>query len=442
MRYSNQELKKLLVPLVIEQVLMMTVGMVDMVMVASAGEAAISGVALVDMLNYLIITVMAALTTGGAVIIAQYVGNCQLERAERSAGQLMLISILFSVSISLLCLVGCDDILRLFFGAVEDSVMTEAHTYFWFTACSFLFLGVYDTGAALYRIQGKTKITMYISLGMNIINIVGDFAGVFIFHAGVAGVAIPTLLSRMFAALVMTILAMGQENTICLRWKHIFAWDNNAVWRILRIAVPNGMENGLFALGKVLVTSIVAGFGMVEIAANGVANSVDQIAIVVVNAVNLAMIPVVGQCIGASDYLQAEFYTKKFMKISYFATGILGVIVVLLLPVLLSFYHLSVDVLRLSALLIVIHNLLAVALHPTSFNLANSLRAAGDAQFTMKVGIGSMVIFRLGTAILLGKWLGLGILGVWAAMGMDWFVRSVAFVIRYKSEKWQQFRAI
>lgn len=440
--FSNVSLRKLLVPLVVEQVLVMTVGMVDTVMVASAGEAAVSGVALVDMVNYLIITVMAALTTGGSVIISQYMGSRQPDRAERSAGQLMAVSTVLSAAILLLCLIGRDGILRLFFGAVESDVMAAARTYFFITACSFPFLGIYDTSAALYRVMGKTSVTMYISLGMNFINIAGDFVGVVILGAGVAGVAVPTLMSRMFAAMVMTGLAMGKKNSIRLRWHYVFTWDGDAVRRILRLAVPNGVENGLFALGKVLVTSIVSGFGTVQIAANGVANSIDQIAIMVVNAVNLAMVPVVGQCVGASDYPQAERYTEKLMKISYISTGLLGVAVAVLLPVLLPVYQLSADTLRLAALLILTHNLLALALHPTSFNLANSLRAAGDARFTMKVGIGSMAIFRLGTAVLLGKWMRLGILGVWAAMGMDWLARSAAFVHRYKSEKWKEFRAI
>lgn len=440
--FSNESLRKLLVPLVVEQVLVMTVGMVDTVMVASAGEASVSGVALVDMVNYLIITVMAALTTGGSVIISQYMGSRQPDRAERSAGQLMAVSTVLSAAILLLCLIGRDGILRLFFGAVESDVMAAARTYFFITACSFPFLGIYDTSAALYRVMGKTSVTMYISLGMNFINIAGDFVGVVILGAGVAGVAVPTLMSRMFAAMVMTGLAMGKKNSIRLRWHYVFTWDGDAVRRILRLAVPNGVENGLFALGKVLVTSIVSGFGTVQIAANGVANSIDQIAIMVVNAVNLAMVPVVGQCVGASDYPQAERYTEKLMKISYISTGLLGVAVAVLLPVLLPFYQLSADTLRLAALLILTHNLLALALHPTSFNLANSLRAAGDAQFTMKVGIGSMAIFRLGTAVLLGKWMRLGILGVWAAMGMDWLARSAAFMYRYKSKKWKKFRAI
>lgn len=442
MIYSNRALKKLLVPLVIEQVLVMLVGMVDTVMVASAGEAAVSGVALVDMVNYLIITVMAALTTGGSVIISQYAGSRQPEQAERSAGQLMTVTLLLSAAILAVCLLGRDAILRLFFGSVEADVMAAAQTYFMITACSFPFLGIYDAGAALYRVMGKTTVTMYVSLAINMVNVADDFIGVSVLHAGVAGVAIPTLLSHAFAAVVMTRLAFRRQNSIPLYCHHILVWDTPIIHRILRIAVPNGVENGLFALGKVLVTSIVAGFGTVQIAANGVANSVDQIAVIVVNAVNLAMVPVVGQCVGASDYTQAAHYTEKLMRISYLFTAVLGLAVCVLLPVLLPLYGLSADTLRLAALLIVLHNALALLLHPTSFNLANSLRAAGDARFTMIVGICSMIVFRLGSALLFGKLLRLRIVGVWIAMGMDWLARSIAFTIRYKSGKWKEKRAI
>lgn len=442
MIYSNRALKRLLLPLVIEQVLVMLVGMVDTVMVASAGEAAVSGVALVDMVNYLIITVMAALTTGGSVIISQYAGGRQPEQAERSAGQLMTVTLLLSAAILAVCLLGRDAILRLFFGSVEADVMAAAQTYFMITACSFPFLGIYDAGAALYRVMRKTSVTMYVSLAMNVINVIGDFIGVSVLHAGVAGVAIPTLLSRAFAAVVMTRLAFHRQNSIPLYCHHILVWDTPVVRRILRIAVPNGVENGLFALGKVLVTSIVTGFGTVQIAANGVANSVDQIAVIVVNAVNLAMVPVVGQCVGASDYTQAAHYTEKLMRISYLFTAVLGLAVCVLLPVLLPLYGLSAHTLRLAALLIALHNALALLLHPTSFNLANSLRAAGDARFTMIVGICSMIVFRLGSALLFGKLLRLRIVGVWIAMGMDWLARSIAFTIRYKSGKWKEKRAI
>lgn len=440
--YSNQDLRRMLVPLVIEQVLVMLVGMVDTVMVSDAGEAAVSGVALVDMVNYLIITVMAALTTGGSVVISQYLGSRQESRASRSAGQLLLISCLLSSGIAAVCLLLRHPILHLFFGAVEPAVMEAALTYFVITACSFPFLGIYDAGAALYRVLGRTSVTMYISLGMNLINVAGDYIGVQILHAGVAGVAVPTLLSRAFSAIVMMALAFRPDKPVSLNWSHVLAWEGPTIHRILGIAVPGGVENGLFALGKVLVVSIVSNFGTIQIAANGVANSVSQIAVMVVNAVNLAIVPVVGRCMGAGDSDQAEHYTKKLMKVSYVSLLILGLGVCLLLPVILPFYQLEPGTLRLASSLIVLHNLLALALHPTAFNLPNSLRAAGDVRYTMVAGICSMVVFRLGSALLLGVALDLGVWGVWIAMGLDWLARSAAFVLRYWRGTWRSLQVI
>lgn len=440
--FSNQALKKLLIPLVIEQVLAMLVGMTDTLMVSAAGEAAVSGVALVDMVNYLVITVLTAVATGGAVIVSQYLGGSQKENAEKSAGQLIMISTIISVGIMALCLLFRHHLLRLLFGTVEEDVMAASITYFTITAFSFPFLGLYNASAALFRSMSKTNMTMVVSLLMNATNIVGDFIGVQLLHAGVAGVAVPTLISRMAAAVLMTLLALKQSNLIVLRPRNIFAWKQELLGKILRIAVPNGIENGLFALGRVIVTSIVSAFGTAQIAANGVANSIDQIAIIVVNAVNLAVITVVGQCVGAGLPEQAQSYTKKLMKISYLSTGILGVCVCALLPIILNFYNLSHETLRYAAVLVVMHNILAFALHPTSFNLANSLRAAGDVNFTMFVGIGSMLLFRLGSAVLFGIVLDLGIIGVWIAMGMDWLARSAAFWLRYRSGKWQLMRSI
>lgn len=440
--FSNRDLKRLLFPLVIEQVLAMLVGMVDTVMAASVGEAAVSGVALVDMVNYLVITVMAALTTGGSVILSQYLGRGQPDRASFSAGQLMTVSAVLSTGIMGLCLLLRYGILHLFFGTVEPAVMKAAITYFVVTACSFPFLGIYDSAAAQFRSMGKTSTTMYVSLLMNVINITGDFIGVHLMKAGVLGVAVPTLVSRAAAALVMSVLAFRPGNPVRLAWRNILTWEQQTITRILHVAVPGGVENGLFALGKVLVTSVVSNFGTVQIASNGVANSIDQIAIVVVNAVNLAMITVVGQCEGALKHEQARHYTHKLIRISYISTAVLGSAVCLTLPVLLRLYQLEPETLRLASLLIILHNILAFLLHPTSFNLANSLRAAGDVRFTMYVGIGSMLVFRLGSAVLFGIVLDLGVLGVWFAMGMDWLARSMAFTLRYHGNRWTQFQVI
>lgn len=376
------------------------------------------------------------------MILSQYLGSGQPDKAELSAGQLMTISTLFSSGVALVCVLFQRAILGLFFGAVEPLVMEAALTYFFVTACSFPFLGIYNAAAAQFRAMGRTNVTMYVSIMMNAINIVGDLVGVFLLKAGVLGVAVPTLVSRAAAAIILSALAFRPGNQVRLAPRNILTWNRAEIFCILHIAVPSGVENGLFALGRVLVTSIVSHFGTVQIAANGVANSIDQITVMVVNAVNLAVITVVGQCVGAREYEQAEHYTNRLMKISYIFTAVLGSIVCLALPLLLRLYDLEPATLQLAALLIVMHNALAALLHPTSFNLANSLRAAGDAKYTMYVGAGCMLVFRLGSALLFGTVLGWGIVGVWIAMGMDWLARSVCFTVRYRKKGWRNQRAI
>ncbi|WP_455620080.1 MATE family efflux transporter [Eisenbergiella sp.] len=440
--FSEKSLKTMIIPLVIEQALVMLVGMADTVMVSYAGEAAISGVSLVDMINYLFITVFAAIATGGAVVVSQYLGNKDRENANQSAGQLFTAAGALSLVITVLCLIFHRGILRLLFGTIETDVMEAAVLYFVITTLSFPFLGLYNAGAALFRSMGKTSVTMYVSLMMNLINVVGNAVGIFVFHAGVTGVAVPTLLSRIAAAVAMTALAWRPGQEISVSGKNVFCFRSKIIRKILYVAVPGGVENGLFALGKVLVVSIVALFGTTQIAANGVANSIDSVAIIVVNAVNLAMVTVVGQCVGAGEYGQAEYYTKKLMRLSYISTAAFGAVICAALPILRHFYDLSAETWRLSCILVVMHNILAALLHPTSFNLSNTLRAAGDVKYTLYTGILSMLIFRLGSAVLFGIVLKLGIIGVWIAMGMDWLARSVFFMYRYRSGKWKAYRVI
>lgn len=237
-------------------------------------------------------------------------------------------------------------------------------------------------------------------------------------------------------------VALDEKNAASIRMRDVLRWQGDMIRRILRIGVPGGIENGLFSLGKVLVVSIISLFGTTQIAANGIANSIDMISIIVVNAMNLAIVTVVGQCVGAKEYEQAAYYTGKLMKTSYITTAVLGILVCLCLPVIRLFYDVSDETWQLTCILVVMHNAFAAALHPTSFNLSNTLRAAGDVKYTMYSGIGSMIVFRLGSAVLFAIRLNLGVIGVWMAMGMDWLARSVAFYARYRSGKWKQFRAI
>ena len=440
--FSNRDLALLILPLAAEQCLNLLVGVADSMMVSYAGEAAMSGVALVDMYAFLISTLLAAAGGGGAVIVSQYLGHKDREQANLSAGQLLLLSAIISTTLMIFTLAAHKQILHLFYRNVEPDVMAAASRYMVITALSYPCLGIYNASAALFRSMKKTVHTMAVSMVMNAINVVGNAVGIFVLHAGVAGVAVPTLIARMTAGFLMTGMLFSGKHQIRAEWKNILAWKADYIRRILSIAIPNGIENGLFSLGRLLVISIVALFGTTQIAASSAALSVGTIAIIIGSAVNLAIVTVVGQCVGAMEYDQAEYYMKKLMRISYAGIILLVIPSQIFLTRILGLYDLSAEAKSLAAVLITIHNVGACFIHPTSFNLANGLRATGDARYTMMVGMVSMVFFRVGAAVLFGIVLHFQVMGVWFAMMSDWACRSVLFLWRLHSGKWRNYRAI
>lgn len=436
MLFSKKDLKKLIIPLVLEQTLAITVGMADTMMISSVGEAAVSGVSLVDMLNNLIISVLAALSTGGAVVASQFLGAGKREDASRSARQLIYSAGFLTVAAAALIILLRGPVLRLFFGRIEADVMGNALIYLVITACSFPFLAVYNACAALFRSMGNSRITLKVSILMNLINVVGNAVCIYGLRMGVAGVAVPSLVSRAVAGVVLYLLLKKPGNMIYLA-RERFHWEWDVVRRILYIGIPSGIENGIFQLGRVLVVSIIAGFGTVQIAANGVANGLDGLGCIVGQAFSLAMITVVGRCVGAGDLQQVRHYTKKLMKETYLFTALVNSVILLALPWILKLYGLSPETTRLTYILVMIHNGIAIFFWPASFVLPNMLRACNDVKFTMAVSIFSMAVFRIGFSYLIGVNMGMGATGVWIAMVMDWIFRVCCFTGRYLSGSWK-----
>mgnify|MGYP001086287021 FL=1 len=440
--FSKKQLQKLIFPLIVEQVLAITVGMVDTMMISYAGESAISGVSLVDMINVLLINIFAAVATGGAVVVSQYLGHGNRKNACRAAEQLITVSVVISTGLMLVSLLFRGQILRLLFGAVEADVMENAMIYFLISAFSFPFLGVFNAGAATYRSMGNSRISMQVSAGMNVFNAIGNAILIFGFQMGTAGAALSTLAARVLGAVVMMILTMNRKNDVYVIFGNLFSWERDMVQRILHIAIPNGVENGLFQLGRVLVVSIISQFGTVQIAANAVANNLVSMGCFAGQAMNLALITVVGQCMGAGEKDQAVWYTKKLWKFTYRITAIVNSIILLSLPFILNIYSLSPEARRFAFILVWIHNGCAILLWPTSFTMPNALRASGDVKFAMIVSVASMFIFRIGFSVILGIHLGLGAIGVWIAMVFDWLCRVSFYTWRFLSRKWLNFKVI
>lgn len=434
--FSNQSLYKLILPLFIEQLLAVAVGLADSLMVASVGEAAVSAVSLVDNINILLIAAFAALATGGAVVAGQFIGHGDIKKASHSGEQLIVFVTLISLAVMVIMYLGKYFILHVVFGKIEPDVMDYANRYLMIVTASIPFLALYNCGAALFRAQGNSKVSMNTSLLMNSINIIGNAILIFGFHFSVEGVAIPTLISRITAAVVIIFLLRNQNLTIHISKPFHYHFNGKMVKRILAIGVPNGIENSMFQLGKIVLLSLISSFGTTAMAANAVSNTIAGIEILPAQAIGLAMTTVVSQCVGADDFIQVRYYTKKLMKFAYISMAVLNITIIALLPVLMHIYHLLPETTKLTEHILIMHGIMAMLIWPLSFTLPSTLRAANDVKYTMLVGICSMWFCRIILGFVLGKYLGLGVIGTWIAMIIDWGVRSTLFLVRYCGNKW------
>lgn len=442
MLFSNESLKKMIVPLFMEQLLVLLVGIADTLIVSYVGETAVSGVSLVNQFNTIFIYLFTALASGGAVVISQYIGRQEKDHAGEAASQLLLFSTLFSVFIAVIVLIGNKSMLNLLFGKVDKPVMDACITYLKISAYSYPALAVYNAGAAVYRSMGKTNVTMYLSVISNIINVVGNIIGVFILNAGVAGVAWPSFIARMFSAIIITILCFRKKNEVVYQRKWIFSWNSRLMRSVLNVAIPNGMENGIFQLVKVALSSIVALFGTYQIAANGVAQSIWSLAALAGVAMGPVFITVIGQCMGNDNIEGAEYYLKKLTKITLLISVAWNFLIFILTPVFLRFYSLSSETRQLVIWLVLIHNVFNAVVYPYSGALSNGLRAAGDVKFTMYVSILSTIAVRLFLSWLLGIVLQMGVIGIALAMVCDWIIRAILFIWRERTGKWKTFQVI
>lgn len=440
--FDNKALMALILPLIIEQFLAVLVGMADSIMIASVGEAAVSGVSLVDQVMLLIINLFGALATGGAVVAGQYLGRKNPEEADKAANQLIWFVTILAVGVMGLVYLGKNMILQGVFGQIEPDVMEYANTYLLIVTASVPFIALYNGGAAIFRTMGNSKITMTVSLIMNAINVVGNAILIYGFHCGVEGVAIPTLVSRMTAAILITVLLSNEKQVLHLQKTLRYRPEKETIKKILKIGIPNGLENSMFQLGKVLVLSLVSTFGTYAIAANAVCNVLASFQILPGMALSLAVTSVISRCVGAKDYEQVSYYTKKLLAISYISMFVTTIVICVAFPFIMDVYNLSPETAKVAEEIMIFHSVSCVLIWTPAFTLPSILRATGDAKTCMLISIPCMWIFRIGFSYILGKYFGMGVFGVWVAMVIDWVVRVIFFVLRYCRGKWKTIRTI
>lgn len=440
--FSNRMLRRLLIPLIIEQVLTSLVGTVDTMMVSNVGSAAISGVSLVDSINKLILFLFTALGTGGAIVCAQYLGRGDKDNSDKAGRQVLISALALGVLTGAVCFGLRKVLLHLIFGQVEADVMQAAETYFLITALSYPFIALFNASSALYRAAGNTRLPMIVSVASNGLNVVGNAVLMFVFHMGVAGAAISTLVSFIVAAVVMLAFQRRPGQQIEVGRLTALRPDWKVILLVLSIGLPTGVENAMFQFGKLMVQSTVSTLGTVAIAANAVVTVLEYMSSMPSTAIGTGLMTVAGQCIGAGELDEAKYNIKK---LTLWGTVVLvaanWLIFGLTFPV-VRLAGMEADAAQLTIHVMLVISIVKPFLWPLSFLPINGMRAAGDVKFGMIASTISMWVFRVGLTTVLCRFLGVGLIGIWCGYFADWFVRSVVFSLRYVSGKWTQHRVI
>ena len=447
MLFSNRDLIKMALPLLIQQVLAVTIGMVDTMMVSYAGNAAVSGVSLVNSLDSMLVIVFTSLTTGGTVVVSQLLGSRNLPAARDGAKQLLAISAAMALLLTVAVQILRAPLLNMLFGSAEELVLNSANEYFIFISLSFPAMAISGACDAIQRTEGKTLTNMLVSLGANVLNILGNALFIMYMNMGAAGAAVATLIARAVSASIKMVLICRKENKLYVDRLLHYRPDFKVIRKILRVGIPNGIEHGMFSLGKLMTQSLISTMPTAMIAANAVANALANYQYMPGTAISNAMLPVVGRCIGANEPGQARRYTGCLLGWNYICLWAVAGVTFLLADPLIGLYNLSGDSGSIAKQLILYHAGCAVLMWPIGFTLPSAFRAAGDVKFPMVVSMLSMWVFRVALAYpmalpqmeLFGialPGLGMGIMGVWVAMTVDWVFRTVLYITHYLRGKW------
>ena len=437
-RWNNRALFSLLWPLMIEQILAVTMGAADTIMVSSVGEYAVSSVNIIDNINNLFIIAFTALCTGGTVVVSQYIGRRDHNNSCLAAKQLVYSVTFMSLVMMLIVVLLRRPFIRLFYGTLENNVMESAAIYLFITGLSYPFLALYNANAALFRAVGNSRVPMRIALLVNIMNIGGNAFFIFVLKIGVMGAALSTLICRITATVITTsMLYRSRTSPISLSGLFRIRLEFRMIKNILNVGIPSGLESSMFQFGRLLTQRIFPIFGTAAIAANAITSVVNSFSFMPGTAFGLALLTVVGQCVGAGDYEAVKKQTLKLMKLAYITLFTISAVTFFCMEPLISLFRLSPQAHDLAKSFLRIHCISMGLGWAMSFALPNALRAAGDVRFVMIAATISMWTVRVSAAYLFTFALGLGPVGVWLAMGADFVVRGTSYYLRWTRGKWQ-----
>lgn len=441
-RFSNKQIIIFLIPIIFEQMMVLSLGLVDTLMVSSLGDVCVAGVALVNRIDTFVKSFSLALAQGGSVVLSQYIGADNEKNAKISLKENIRVVTMIGVFIMLLMVIFKNQIINMLFGSAEKNVLSVSAVYFSVTALGYPFMALYYSCSSAFRAMGKSKIPSLAALLMMSINIILKYLFIFVFDFGVLGAGLSTLIAMAVVGVVLLVMLYISKNTVKLNGILRFDFNKNIISKILRVSVPNATEQAMFQIGALAIAGLVSGLGTTAIVADQISRNLCPFLTCVASGYNAVMMMVVGQCMGAGKADEAKMYIKHILKMDYLTTIGVSVVFLFILPLLLGLFDVSYDAKILSFYIMVMYAIGSCLVYPVSFALPAALRGAGDTKFVMIVGSMSMILFRIGAAYIFAYVFNMGIIGTWVAMVSDWFIRSTVFIIRFKNDKWKENKVI
>ena len=437
---SDKELINLIIPVFIGFILDFFASFIDSIMVSSIGEGVFSGVSLINQFMYFLILFFSAFSAGGAIVIGQHLGNKQEKSAQETCTQLIWFTTFIAIVLMIFLICFRPYIIGGLFGHVEADVWANANKYYSIVMLSLPFLAIYNIGTGIFRISNNASLPIKILFCSNIVNIIGNAYFLYYVHWSVYGVAISTVVAQFVAAVLILYCLIDEKRELHIKKTLKYKFNSKIISNLVKIGLPFGIENGSLHLGRLLVVSLVSTFGTAAIAANSIGNTVGIFSVMPGLAINIALTLVISKCVGANEYEQVKYYTRKCSMLVIITHTIINIIIFILLPYILGFYNISQQTMDLASAMVIWHGIFGIIIWPLSFSLPSMLRGAGDTKIVMYISMGVMFIFRIGFAYIISSWWGFGVFGTWIAMFVDWYVRGALYLYRYLSKKWMNYR--
>lgn len=425
-------------PVFVQCLLSMCLGYVDTLMISRYSSSAVGGLGNANQILGFLTLAFTVISSATGVIVAQYLGAKLKDKLNEIYTVSIFFNLLLSVIISLLVFAGCDVILRLM--KVPDSMVADAKTYMEIVG-GFMFLeAMIDVYGQIFRNNGRTKVGMVITFGMNVINIVGNY--LFLYgplkhlEMGVKGVAISTTASRM-VALIMAMLYFRFKIEGHISMKYLIPFPKEILGKLLKLGLPTAGENISYNIAQLFILMFVNSFNS-EVVTNTktYATIISEFAYLFSLSAAVATAIVVGHAVGAGDYDYAYEKVLGTLKKAMVISLTIAVVNYIISPYTIGLFTNDKEIILLGQKVLFVCVFLEIG-RTANLVIINSMRAAGDIKFPTYLGMASM----WGVSVLLGYVFGIvldmGLVGIWIAMTMDEILRGVVVFVRWLRGSWR-----